>query len=268
VTLQQGELRIEKPVIISGNGLTIDADQKSRVFYIDAFPVSLNDLTISNGSSSLQGGGINGNNSGISINNCIISGNTAGYIGGGISGTSVTVTNSTVSDNSGQEKGGGLNVFGSLTSINSTIVDNTSNIGGNILTSPGVAVNLKNSIVAGAPKGGDCDFTDGVLIVDDATIIEDGSCNTGRAIDPLLGPLADNGGSTLTHALLPNSPARNTGILADCEAEDQRGQVRDDGDGACDVGAIEFNPNDDFGEAETTFYVIPLPDGKTVAIPL
>ena len=32
-------------------------------------------------------------------------------------------------------------------------------------------------------------------------------------IDPLLGPLADNGGPTLTHALLPGSPAINAGDL-------------------------------------------------------
>ena len=30
-------------------------------------------------------------------------------------------------------------------------------------------------------------------------------------VDPLLGPLADNGGPTLTHALLPGSPAINAG---------------------------------------------------------
>ena len=33
----------------------------------------------------------------------------------------------------------------------------------------------------------------------------------GGAIDPRLGPLADNGGETLTHALLPDSPAINMG---------------------------------------------------------
>jgi hypothetical protein len=66
--------------------------------------------------------------------------------------------------------------------------------------------------------------------------------------DPLLGPLADNGGSTQTHALLPGSPAIDTGNSAGYN-EDQRGMTRpidipgiaNASDGA-DVGAYEFNP--------------------------
>ena len=58
-------------------------------------------------------------------------------------------------------------------------------------------------------------------------------------IDPLLGPLADNGGSTLTHALLPGSPAINAILAGDCAvATDQRGMARPSG-GGCDIGAFE-----------------------------
>jgi hypothetical protein len=66
---------------------------------------------------------------------------------------------------------------------------------------------------------------------------------TGAApIDPRLGPLADNGGSTQTHALLQGSPAINKGNPAPpgsggnaCAATDQRGAPRN-----CDVGAYEL----------------------------
>ena len=51
--------------------------------------------------------------------------------------------------------------------------------------------------------------------------------------------LADNGGPTLTHALLPGSPAINAGNNAVCPVTDQRGVARD---AACDVGAYEFVP--------------------------
>ena len=47
-----------------------------------------------------------------------------------------------------------------------------------------------------------------------ATITDNGGNLIGTAaapIDPLLGPLADNGGPTLTHALLAGSPAINRG---------------------------------------------------------
>src|SRR5690606_29126136 len=60
---------------------------------------------------------------------------------------------------------------------------------------------------------------------------------------PLLGPLASNGGTTQTHALLANSPAIDAGDNAGCAAApvngvDQRGTVRPQG-AACDIGAYE-----------------------------
>jgi hypothetical protein len=67
---------------------------------------------------------------------------------------------------------------------------------------------------------------------------------SGRAIDPMLGPLQNNGGPTLTMALLPNSPALNTGSNALIRAgviTDQRGSgfARSRG-GTVDIGAFEF----------------------------
>jgi hypothetical protein len=64
--------------------------------------------------------------------------------------------------------------------------------------------------------------------------------------DPMLLPLADNGGPTLTHALAPGSPAIDSGDN-ECEPADQRGVVRpqdgdNDGVATCDLGAFEFEP--------------------------
>src|SRR5262249_43047709 len=57
-------------------------------------------------------------------------------------------------------------------------------------------------------------------------------------IDPLLGPLADNGGPTLTLALLPGTPPSNGGNKSVCATTDQRGLARPAG-ADCDVGAVE-----------------------------
>jgi hypothetical protein len=79
--------------------------------------------------------------------------------------------------------------------------------------------------------------------------VDDGSCVlTGpgdqERTDPLLGPLQDNGGPTLTFAPLAGSPAVDQGSPAGCPATDQRGVSRPrDGDGVggarCDIGAVE-----------------------------
>ena len=60
--------------------------------------------------------------------------------------------------------------------------------------------------------------------------------------DPQLGPLADNGGPTLTHALLDGSPAIDKGFNDTCEITDQRGKPGNvdgdlDGMATCDIGA-------------------------------
>jgi CSLREA domain-containing protein len=59
-----------------------------------------------------------------------------------------------------------------------------------------------------------------------------------RNTDPLLGPLQDNGGPTLTHALLNGSPAINAGYNGDFGFIDQRGFLRR---GSNDIGAFEYN---------------------------
>jgi uncharacterized repeat protein (TIGR01451 family) len=62
--------------------------------------------------------------------------------------------------------------------------------------------------------------------------------------DPLLGPLADNGGpGMLTYALLPGSPAHNGADDIACPATDQRGIPRPQG-AACDLGAYEMGEAD------------------------
>jgi hypothetical protein len=57
--------------------------------------------------------------------------------------------------------------------------------------------------------------------------------------DPKLGPLADNGGPTLTMALLPGSPAIDAGNTSLAPATDQRGFSRPAGL-AADIGAFEY----------------------------
>src|SRR4029450_13930877 len=111
--------------------------------------------------------------------------------------------------------------------FNATITGNTSGV----QASGFATVVLRNTIVG--QNGVDC--AGGFTAVGDAHNIDsDGSCclsgTDQSGVNPLLGPLQDNGGPTLTHARLPGSPAINTGSPAlpgsggtACEATDQRG---------------------------------------------
>jgi hypothetical protein len=68
--------------------------------------------------------------------------------------------------------------------------------------------------------------------------------NVGDPLDPMLAPLANNGGPTRTHALLAGSPAIDQGDNNGAPTTDQRGVSRPrDGDGngsrIVDIGAFE-----------------------------
>lgn len=93
---------------------------------------------------------------------------------------------------------------------------------------------VSGSIIAGnsAPVGPDCDAKEGPQAVSQGgNVFGPQGCGTpgpGDVLtaDPLLGPLADNGGPTPTHALLPGSPAIDNGLDLGLKT-DQRGVERE-----------------------------------------
>ena len=200
------------------------------------------------------GGGILIESKGI-IENSVISHNASGNLGGGIHisftgssgcpGTAI-LTNTTVSGNSAKNGGGIASRTSTFTTLNSnTVVENTaSEAGGGIYS--GSTVTVRNSLVAqnNAPTGPDCRNT---VTSEDYNLFQNlNDCTlTGvtahniLAQDPLLDPLQNNGGSTLTHALLLDSPAIDAGDDASCPTEDQRGVARPQW-GQCDIGAFEW----------------------------
>ena len=226
--------------------------------------------TISGGGiSNYSGGSLTITNSTISGNSCTVTDhfglNTSFGAGGGVSNSnrgSMTIRNCTISGNSGVATGFGTTMLGggianygvNLQITSSTIVHNSASgdsgaLGGGIYGSPNGSTRTDSSIIALNTASTGPDFTGagglqslGYNIIGnnaDAVISSQPTDQIGTPvapIDPLLAPLANNGGLTLTHALQAGSPAIDHGDPA-APPEDQRGYGRVD---VPDVGAFEF----------------------------
>ena len=199
------------------------------------------------------------------VRGCTFVNNAAGSHGGalystGANGTAILqVTNSTF-DNNEADNGGAIYNEGSGGTATATIQsctfnENNADFGGSAIWSNGPAsstVTISNNIFRVGTAGITlADGGNGTLISQGFNIASDGAgddpltpdnetyldgTNDRINTDPLIGPLALNGGLTQTHALLPGSPAINQGNSS--LTTDQRGVARPQGR-ANDIGAYE-----------------------------
>jgi hypothetical protein len=153
------------------------------------------------------GGGIYNTNASASLTYCTLAGNAALGGAAGVNGTN--------SGSAGKGYGGNIAQSGGLQLVNIIVAFGLTN------NAYGPLIDLGHNISSDAS----CAFTGA------------GSLNN---TDPLLGPLADNGGSTQTMALLPGSPAIDAAVPQPGINTDQRGTLRPFGL-APDIGAYEWN---------------------------
>jgi hypothetical protein len=195
--------------------------------------------------------------------------------GGLINAGYTTIVNSTISGNSAAVKsgndarGGGVMNYRYLTIDNSTITGNSAaqgggiwnqNIGGVLHSHSFTQLVLERSIISGNQASTEPEIYSDVsnyyttIYVDNFNLFgtdnnpgvtgfipgtSDIIPGAGVMISNILAPLADNGGPTKTHALVPGSPAIDVApVDGDCPADDQRGVARPQG-GGCDIGAFE-----------------------------
>ncbi|NEP15235.1 MAG: hypothetical protein F6K14_34715 [Symploca sp. SIO2C1] len=236
---------------VSGN--TADDDGGGIFNYGDAanaVTITLSNSTISD-NEAIEGGGIFNRGAAanavtLTLNNSTVSGNTVVGNGGGIlnrgftvnNAATLTLNNSTVSGNSADGFGGGIlnqgftvNNAATLTVGNSIIADNTAP------TNPDVGRNNIN-FATFTDSGNNLIGIDSLGVFTTSTLVGD----TINPIDPRLAPLADYGGPTQTHALLPDSPAFNAGSNALVPmgfTTEQRGETRISGT-TVDIGAFEL----------------------------
>lgn len=193
-----------------------------------------------------------------------ISDNGAHY-GGGLfvfgSPRTHLIENSTFSGNAAAYGGGGIYSYSPLDIYNSTIASNSADHPFN--ESAGIVMrglhsqdvaHLESTIVANNTTGdglieSDLDVSGGMLVGSNNLVMNFSAesqpflnLSGTISIEPMLGPLEDNGGPAPTHALLPGSPAIDRGGNPLQLASDQRGVpfARMEGAGV-DIGAYEYS---------------------------
>jgi len=245
--------------INSGNG---SFGYGAGIYNCPSSTLTLINTTVSNNSALIGGAICNGGT--LTIINSTLSGNEARQqMGGAIANYgNLTVTNSTFSGNiarrslvgslaGGILNGGLFQSAGTLAINNSTFSGNVARggKGGGLFNVKGSTVVLQNSIVTNN-TGGNCS---GPLTSNGYNLSSDSTCDfdsTGdlNDTDPKLGRLRNNGGPTRTLALLPGSPAIDSGNPSGCTdgkghllKTDQRGEPRPDKEDSsgCDRGAYE-----------------------------
>ena len=258
--LNNGALTLDHVTV---TGCTMDTDAGDfwqgggGIYSGEGATLNLIDSTVADNTAAWSGGGVYGFfNTTTTIMRSTISGNVSGDVGGAIRSLGdAEIVNSTISGNesTGWYGGAAFITDGVVNVVNSTVAGNVSpsfapaDLFVGTFTDASATLTLTNTIVSSAQDGCFAGFFGGgavTLLSNGHNVGTDATCNltaTGDqpSTDPLLGPLAGNGGPTLTHALLAGSPAIDAADAAACPATDQRGVARPQGAG-CDVGAFEL----------------------------
>jgi hypothetical protein len=273
------------------NALTLSGNNAIRIFQATTGTLNLSGLTLANSFAPIPGGAIF-NAAVLTVTNCAFSGNNAsdGAAIYNALGATLTVYGSTIVSNQAST-GGAIANRGSALLVNSTFSGNLANNGSALYSSTLSAFTLVNCTVArngnAASTYAALDVSSGVASLHDTLIALNSNSGLGgpdvtgaitsqgynligktndssgwvasdrcgsiaTPLDPLLGPIQDNGGQTFTLALLPGSPAVDPGN-AGGPGVDQRGQVRpydnpavpnaSGGDGS-DIGSYEVGPGE------------------------
>lgn len=204
----------------------------------------LSNVALENNAAPAGGGGVFNGGGTVTVADSTINANASANAGGGVAsdGGSVNLTNVTISGNTAFDGAAVAITGGSLSASNATISGNTSSFG--TVRSEGGSITLSDTII-GPNSATNCVIgTGGAYFSSGHNLSNDSTCSLTAAgdlpnTDPLIEPLADNGGPTLTHALQPLSPAIDAGNDVFCSDTDQRGVERPQGV-HCDIGAFEL----------------------------
>ncbi len=266
-----------------GRGVGGTAGHGGGIYNGPSGTLTISNTTVHSNYCQYGGGGIMNDRGTLTVTNSTIFGNSSINGGGFTNDGSLTITNSTISGNQAYYGGGFQNVQNGAGSrflkvINSTIVGNYSNDQGGGISTHVPGVTLRNTRVSGNTRNGspnDIWYYMSAIPSASHSLIGDAASSGGITngvngnivgVNPLLGPLQNNGGPTMTHALRPGSPGIDSGNNCVLTGNgcgdgnpalpfDQRGMPRN---GIVDIGAFELAssaPFDYDGDGKTDFSV-------------
>jgi hypothetical protein len=232
--------------VVSGNSINISGAGAGGLFGggagIGVAAGSSASTSVTVDSSTISGNSIADHSTGTRV---ITGGGMDADAGMGISISNSTVDGNSVSSDAGFATGGGIAIGTGGATLTNVTVSGNSAASGSSLSSGGDTVRVRSSIFSNAGPGGCSTPYRGIITSLGDNLDSGSSCGLSQTtdhngLDPILGPLQDNGGPTPTRALLPGSPAIDAVKTADCPppATDQRGVRRPQGP-ACDIGAFE-----------------------------
>ncbi len=300
ISILAGDITLNNTTV-SGNTAGEDGGgiEAGRITGTIGTNLSLINSTISKNTAGMNGGGVLAD-FGMSGINSTISGNLSGDVGGGVYSPfrATLFTNSTITGNSASNSAGGIFVgspFGNISSLfrltNTLVSGNTAPEASEVSVSTvntlfgilSIFIEWENSLIGDSGKTSSQAFLATVtsqgqttpiteFTINDFSVIATSDGNNPTSLENILAPLTDNGGPTMTHALVNTSPAINAGDCTPTTAItlpefDQRGEPRIQST-ACDIGAFESEFSAPAPIQDETFFVVPLPNNRAVIFPL
>jgi predicted outer membrane repeat protein len=240
IDLTQGQLALTDtagPISIVGPGasrLTIDGGGDGRVMQIDpGVSASMSGLTLTDGSDNFGGGGLYNAGTG-SLTDCTISGNSGEYGGGVLNDGTLSLAGCQITDNSTGGGAGGVSNYGTVSIDHCTISGNFSAGAGDNGGAGGVetdfhSMTLADSVISGNTCwgfGGGINVEGGDATIERCTIADNTAFQAGGGLTVVRNP------SPLAH--------NGTVLLRDC---DFTGNVAGEyGGGAC-IGSGSASPS-------------------------
>ena len=264
-----GDFDVSGDLILRGvnaKDTILDGNDLDRVLHNLTGALTLENVTVRNGTTNASGGGIlsDRHDSSLRLDSVVIADNVAADDGGGIIAYNFQAFRSAIVRNQAGERGGGAFTAGTKLENVTVSGNRATSVGGGLYLAVGfgdtydhltVTANqgggiygqqpdcpsdptcfpdtyLSNSIVAGNLGGPDCSgigtggFNIYGLLPGCGVADSDRTGTALQPLDPRLGPLTEAAGFTPVHPLLPGSPALDTANIQNCPALDQRGAAR------------------------------------------